>query len=1071
MRSLLLSISNRMRPRWRHPRFATLLVASAICVSQLSGCDQLTPEEMRNLVNKVRERQQAGENPFETTDPAGLAQGGGSDAHWPGAGPKQPVPDGQLGEGAGKNPENGDAAGIIAEADLVQVIGDRLYALSEFRGLSVIDIQNPDSLKLLGEYPIDATPFEMYVFNGQAYLMVRDLLVNSDAPKNGSKPANFGYYQRSSAFIVLDLRNPAQIRELASWSVPGQVLDSRRIGTNIYLMSHENGGCWACDSEPKVRIHAFALQRQSSPDLVSTVDLKIPERSWGRAPSLVANDRRLYVALPDKASTEGALSSIRAVDISDPRNIRELSTIAVAGEIQSRWQMNEHQGVLRVVSQPGASLEAPTVETFSMKDPQAPQALGQLEMKLPRPESLRAVRFDGDRAFAITFERTDPLFTLDLRDPKKPEQLGELEIPGWVHHMEPRGDRLLGIGFDRTNKEGSLNASLFDLSDLRKPSMIKRVHFGGQQGRFPEGQNQIHKALRIWDEQGLITVPFQAWERRKEIISTPDGDRIDCERRQSRDGIVLIDWKDDDLKLRGEIATQGAAKRSLLHKNRLLALSSQAVASYDLSDRDKPELRSELRTQVIAEQLLSLNDGNLLRAHRDDDSRSIILDIVSPEQANEATPLGRVTYKLPPGQSCFDRASLSKIFTVSGFVYLQIHEYRRNKRSSSLNRSLVAFDFSNPQKPRYHSTTLLDEGPSHYLDQGVDNIQIGGDSTLVSGDYFYVARANKRDWQTRRVDSELEVYRLDSGELRKIKSIHRPQSRYAGGLHELAPGKVSSWYAVPSKEKGSDKITFHWQNLAASPDENITVQDITVPGLPLIQSPAGSGRLSLGFRIGVQEGLEAQECYQRPNYRRYDRKSKRCYTVDHSLQQLVIVNDQAALLAEQPLVTDQRSSASNLALSQGRMAFHSMQRSRFPGPWPVPGMPEPAVLELDEPVRSNPSDALEAKPGRSFEPLPPQNQETHIAFVGDSGKLYRSTLEQDQPSWGAGLTWLSSTKLLRSAQGEEFEIFDLQEIKPSSKLRYRRPSTRWYCNRKLLTGQDILCSAGPFGVRRLSPLP
>lgn len=65
--------------------------------------------------------------------------------------------------------------------------------------------------------------------------------------------------------------------------------------------------------------------------------------------------------------------------------------------------------------------------------------MGSTAMQLPRPESLRAVRFDGDRGYAITFEQTDPLFTLDLTDPAAPRQVGELEIPGWVTHNGTAG--------------------------------------------------------------------------------------------------------------------------------------------------------------------------------------------------------------------------------------------------------------------------------------------------------------------------------------------------------------------------------------------------------------------------------------------------------------------------------------------------------------------------------------------------------------------------------------------------------------------------------------------------------
>ena len=45
---------------------------------------------------------------------------------------------------------DGDAQRLIAEADIIQTQGDRLYALSRIAGLAVIDVSDPGALKLLG---------------------------------------------------------------------------------------------------------------------------------------------------------------------------------------------------------------------------------------------------------------------------------------------------------------------------------------------------------------------------------------------------------------------------------------------------------------------------------------------------------------------------------------------------------------------------------------------------------------------------------------------------------------------------------------------------------------------------------------------------------------------------------------------------------------------------------------------------------------------------------------------------------------------------------------------------------
>ena len=56
-----------------------------------------------------------------------------------------------------------DALRALQEADIVQVAGNRLYTMSKAAGLSVIDLTAPDSLTLIGQYKMTATPFEMFV--------------------------------------------------------------------------------------------------------------------------------------------------------------------------------------------------------------------------------------------------------------------------------------------------------------------------------------------------------------------------------------------------------------------------------------------------------------------------------------------------------------------------------------------------------------------------------------------------------------------------------------------------------------------------------------------------------------------------------------------------------------------------------------------------------------------------------------------------------------------------------------------------------------------------------------------
>src|SRR5581483_847771 len=285
---------------------------------------------------------------------------------------------------------------------------------------------------------------------------------------------------------------------------------------------------------------------------------------------------------------------IDVLDISDPHGKLERGArLVVAGAVLSRWQMDETDGVFRVVSQQGAGRTGngtamPQVATFRVADAQSFTPIATMTMKLPRQEGLRTVRFDGARAYAITYNQTDPLFTIDLSDPAKPLQRGELFMPGFMFHLEPHGDRVIGLGIDRTDSNGSLNVSLFDVHDMDRPTMIKRVAFGtaniGEDyeilnGEVSEDQDRIQKAFRVipfWNgrvQQNLVVVPFSALVRYGSSTCGNNGG-----------GVQLVTWHDDTLDKKALLPVPGNPRRALLNNGEILAVSDSNVRSFSASD-------------------------------------------------------------------------------------------------------------------------------------------------------------------------------------------------------------------------------------------------------------------------------------------------------------------------------------------------------------------------------------------------------------------------------------------------------------------------------------------------------
>lgn len=85
-------------------------------------------------------------------------------------------------------------------------------------------------------------------------------------------------------------------------------------------------------------------------------------------------------------------------------------------------------------------------------------------------EDLYGVRFLGERAYLVTFERIDPLYVLDLSDPTDPRIAGELELPGFSDLLHPVSeDLLLGLGDDGN---GRTKVELFDVSVMSDPRSL-----------------------------------------------------------------------------------------------------------------------------------------------------------------------------------------------------------------------------------------------------------------------------------------------------------------------------------------------------------------------------------------------------------------------------------------------------------------------------------------------------------------------------------------------------------------------------------------------------------------------
>lgn len=178
--------------------------------------------------------------------------------------------------------------------------------------------------------------------------------------------------------------------------------------------------------------------------------------------------------------------------------------------VTSVWTNQGPEHYLTILRQRAATL----VEQGTLPNSTHPDPIG-------KPgEDIHAVRIVGERAYVVTFQRTDPLYTLDLSDSGNPRIIGALEIPGFATYMHPVGDGLLftlGHSADSGGRVTGIKADLFDVSG-DQAKVINSVELSTA-GGYSEALSNLHAltVLPYSDDELRFALPLtryanNAWQ-------------------------------------------------------------------------------------------------------------------------------------------------------------------------------------------------------------------------------------------------------------------------------------------------------------------------------------------------------------------------------------------------------------------------------------------------------------------------------------------------------------------------------------------------------------------------------
>lgn len=404
---------------------------------------------------------------------------------------------------------------------------------------------------------------------------------NDDNGQNtNSDLAIWPNYPRAFEMQFADVSDKSQVESHTTFKIDGYPVTSRRIGNKVYLLSRYNDypHYYISDDSPRVAQQQYeALLDDDTVQLFPNITIN------GESKPLVDADSCYIPADADYTDSHNEISVLSVFDLTAPEQYRAICVVmpvdglyassdgiylydahhefladinqyqskttlhqftynasdvtynasgVISGQLgwsNAHLRMSEYQGDLRIVTTDNMwGEQGPEHKLYILRpnngnlDVVATLPNDESPAKIGKPnEDIYAVRYFGDKAYIVTFERTDPLYVLDLSDVNKPKITGELEIPGFSSYLQPLNENfVLGIGQEVDPNRGTAEADpnfvsgakieLYDVSNPQNPVVAGKLVYPNSHS-VAEYDYHALTMLKTSDEQYRFAFATSSW--------------------------------------------------------------------------------------------------------------------------------------------------------------------------------------------------------------------------------------------------------------------------------------------------------------------------------------------------------------------------------------------------------------------------------------------------------------------------------------------------------------------------------------------------------------------------------
>ncbi len=430
----------------------------------------------------------------------------------------------------------------VDEADIIKTDGEYIYYASRYYSkINVVLVNDDYEVEVLESIDLgDVYTEDMYLT--EDYIVVVGYTYHYFPIDYTEGDMAIGwYYQAPTGTVsVIDRDTYDVVYEVET---DAYFFDHRMIDDVMYLVSTK----YLYDTEDELRptfietkegmetesfvdyddIYYYEDVLSTAMTVITSIDLSDfsydAEAFLGGVNQIYANQESLYTAFSyynyDQTDNVGSYETlIMKFDLNtEMRDITYQGGQSILGYVENSYWMDEYEGYLRVVTTefwPAKNrlyvLEEDLEEDLLNVVATIDEGLG-LEN-----ENVKSVRFNKEIGQVVTFEQTDPLYTIDLSDPRNPVILeNPIKEEGYSTYMHVWTEDyyLIGFGFDATS-EGRITGLKLSAYDTRLEEPLETYSFASDSEGFTYSFSEAiynPRALMIDATKGIVGFPMSMY--------------------------------------------------------------------------------------------------------------------------------------------------------------------------------------------------------------------------------------------------------------------------------------------------------------------------------------------------------------------------------------------------------------------------------------------------------------------------------------------------------------------------------------------------------------------------------